>query len=110
MAKNVIPITAVSKKPAAAKPAAPAKPSALSADQQAMATLAKTLGVKISMDGAVEKPAEVQTTELSNGALLYHDGALAVAVYNDEALTEATAAGNSQRSSCTPAGGSGLGS
>jgi ATP-dependent protease ClpP protease subunit len=40
--------------------------------------------------------AELQSTELDNGAFLYHDGALAVdtAVFNDEELTEATADGD----------------
>jgi ATP-dependent protease ClpP protease subunit len=40
--------------------------------------------------------AAIESTELDNGAFLYHDGALAVdtAVFNDEALTEATGDGD----------------
>ncbi|WP_400190669.1 ATP-dependent Clp protease proteolytic subunit [Hymenobacter sp. B81] len=97
MTKVAKPITAAAgKKPAAAKPAAPAKPAALSANQQLVANLAKQLGVSVQLDGLEAPTAELQNTELDNGALLYHDGALAVdvAVFNDEALTEATGDGD----------------
>jgi len=91
---------AVARRPAAAaaKPAA-AKPAALNANQQAVAALAKSLGVKIKMEGeaAIEEPtAEVVETVLAgDGGSLFTDGELAVdsAVFNDEALTTATADG-----------------
>lgn len=46
--------------------------------------------------GGNEPTAALESTELDNGAFLYHDGALAVdtAVFNDEALTEVTADGD----------------
>lgn len=95
--------------PAAAKPkpraAAPAaKPAAKTAQPQARKTLFQQL--KELFDGASEEEveeaettamADVQTTDLENGAKLYHEGELVVnttAVFNDEALTEATADGD----------------
>jgi len=100
MAKNTTTAGAAVRRPAAAaaKPAA-AKPAALNANQQAVAALAKTLGVKIKMEGeaAVEETtAEVVETVLAESAgSLFTDGELAVdsAVFNDEALTTATADG-----------------
>ncbi|MBX0290959.1 Clp protease ClpP [Hymenobacter sp. HSC-4F20] len=78
-------------------PKAGAKKAAPTAQQKAnallVANLAKQLGVKATIEGAEEEPvAEVQSTETDqDGALLYHDGPLAqgVAVFYDEALTEA---------------------
>lgn len=90
---------AVARRPAAA--AAPAaKPAALNANQQAVAALAKSLGVKIKMEGdaaeVAEPTAEVVETVLANGdGSLFTDGDLAEgsAVFNDEALTTSTADG-----------------
>ncbi len=89
---------AAAAKPVAAKPTA-AKPTALSANQQAVAALAKQLGVTITMEGAaevIEPTAVAVPTVLANGdGTLYTDGELAQgsAVYNDEALTDPTADG-----------------
>lgn len=84
----------------ARRPAAGAKPAALTANQQAVAALAKSLGVKIKIEGEateVEEPtAEVVETVLANGdGSLFTDGELAVdsAVFNDQELTVATANG-----------------
>lgn len=92
MAKKVIPISAAAR--------AAAKPAALSPQQKAnanaVAALAKSLGVKAEIEGADDEPeAAIEPTELDNGALLYTDGVLAVdsPVYNDEALTEPTGDG-----------------
>jgi len=90
---------AVARRPAAgAKPAA--KTTALNANQQAVAALAKSLGVTIKMEGdaaeVAEPTAEVVETVLANGdGSLFTDGELAVdsAVFNDEALSVATADG-----------------
>lgn len=95
MAKKVIPISAAAK-------AAAAKPAALTAQQKAnanaVAALAKSLGVKAAIEGvdAEETTAVVVETVLADGAgSLYSDGELAQGseVFNDEALTTATADG-----------------
>lgn len=98
MATTKKPAPAAKKPVAAPKPAAAAtqKPVAMNAAQQAVAALARQHGLTVTMEAAEEAPAaELQSTELSNGAFLYHDGALAVdvAVFNDEAMTEATGDG-----------------
>lgn len=87
--------------PAMATPAVKPTPRAAAPKTTPKPTAKKTLGQRVlaalGLDDEDETPtAEVQSTELDNGALLYHDGALAVdsAVYNDEALTEATADGD----------------
>jgi len=89
MAKKVIPITAAARKAAA-------RPAALTAQQKAnanaVAALAKSLGVKAEVEGADSDPeAVVESTELDNGAFFYTDGALAEGseVFTDEALTAA---------------------
>lgn len=106
MAKKVITAgAAVARRPTtaaapAAKPAA-AKPAALNANQKAVAAFAKQLGVTIKMEGDAtaeveETTAEVVETVLVDGAgSLFSDGELAVdsAVFNDEALSVATADG-----------------
>jgi len=98
MAKKVTTAgAAVARRPAAA--AAPAaKPATLSVNQQAVAALAKSLGVKIKMEGEApaEPTAEVVETVLADGAgSLFTDGepAEGSAVYNDEALSASTADG-----------------
>jgi ATP-dependent protease ClpP protease subunit len=95
---------AVARRPAAAaapatKPAA-AKPAVLDANQKAVAAFAKQLGVSIKMEGEAaeveETTAEVVETVLANGdGSLFTDGELAEgsAVFNDEALSVATADG-----------------
>jgi ATP-dependent protease ClpP protease subunit len=95
---------AVARRPAAAaapatKPAA-AKPAALDANQKAVAAFAKQLGVNIKMEGEAaeveETTAEVVETVLANGdGSLFTDGELVEgsAVFNDEALSVATADG-----------------
>ena len=91
---------AAARRPAAAAAAPAAKPAALNANQKAVAAFAKQLGVSITMEGdaaEVEEPtAEVVETVLANGAgSLFTDGELAQGskVFNDEALTVATADG-----------------
>jgi ATP-dependent protease ClpP protease subunit len=99
MAKKVTTVGAAVRRPAAA--AAPAaKPVALNANQKAVAAFAKQLGVSIKMEGdaaETEEPnAEVVATVLANGdGTIYTDGELAEGseVFNDEALTTATADG-----------------
>lgn len=98
MAKKTTPAGAAVRRPAAAAAKPAPTPAALSANQQAVATLAKQLGVKIKLEGeAVEEPtAEVVETALADGAgSLFTDGELAEgsAVFNDEALTTSTADG-----------------
>lgn len=90
MAKKVITAGAA----VARRPAAAAKPAALTAQQKAnanaVAALAKSLGVKAEIEGAEGEPeAVVESTELDNGAFFYTDGELAQGseVYTDEALT-----------------------
>ncbi|MGI4884277.1 MAG: ATP-dependent Clp protease proteolytic subunit [Janthinobacterium lividum] len=79
---------------AAAKPAAKAP----QARKTLFTKLMEALGIE--EDGAetdeAEAVATVESTELDNGAFLYHDGALAqgALVFNDEALTEATGDGD----------------
>jgi ATP-dependent protease ClpP protease subunit len=100
MAKTVTTAgAAVARRPAAAaaKPAA-AKPTALNANQKAVAAFAKQMGVTIKMEGEAaeiaEPTAEVVETVLANGdGSLFTDGELVEgsAVFNDEALTTATA-------------------
>lgn len=91
MAKKVIPISAAAR--------AAAKPTALTAQQKAnanaVAALAKSLGVKAEIEGAdgTEVEAVATATVLANGdGTIYTDGELAQGseVFNDEALTEAT--------------------
>lgn len=85
----------------ARRPTAAAKPAALTAQQKAnanaVAALAKSLGVKAEIEGADAEPEAVATpTVLANGdGTLYTDGELAQGseVFNDEALTEPTGDG-----------------
>jgi ATP-dependent protease ClpP protease subunit len=97
------PITAAVKPaPRAATPAA--KPAVKAAQPQARKTLFTQLkelfnGIEEEDDATAEADsatAAIESTELDNGAFLYHDGALAqgTLVFNDEALTEATADGD----------------
>jgi ATP-dependent protease ClpP protease subunit len=89
MAKKVIPIAK-----AVAKTAVPTAQQ--KANAAAVAALAKSLGVKATIEGASddeESEAEVVATKLKDqDASLYTDGALVEgsAVFNDEALTEPT--------------------
>ncbi|WP_167855672.1 Clp protease ClpP [Hymenobacter fodinae] len=87
--------TKTAPKAGARKPAPSAQDKA---NAQAVAAFAKQLGVKATIEGVEEEPvAEVQSTETDqDGALLYHDGPLAqgVAVFYDEALTEAAEDGD----------------
>lgn len=95
------PMATTTKKKPAAKPAAQNRSSLTAAQKsaaQAVATLAKSLGVKATIEGidAEEVEAVVTPTVLAgDGGTLYTDGELAVdsLVYNDEALSEATADG-----------------
>jgi ATP-dependent protease ClpP protease subunit len=96
MAKNVIPISAAARKTAAKKAAAPTAQQA--ANIAAVKAFAKQMGVKATVEGeVVETTAAVEETVLADDAgTLYTDGPLAVdsAVFNDEALTVATADGD----------------
>jgi ATP-dependent protease ClpP protease subunit len=83
-------------------PKAGARPAALTAQQKAnanaVAALAKSLGVQAEIEGAddAEVEAVATATVLANGdGTIYTDGELAQGseVFNDEALTEATADG-----------------
>ena len=80
--------------------AAPATPKAAPAQaRKTLFTQLKELFAGIEEGGeatAEAEAADVQSTELDNGAFLYHEGALAQGslVFNDEALTEATGDGD----------------
>jgi ATP-dependent protease ClpP protease subunit len=95
------PMATTTKKKPAAKPAAQNRSSLTAAQKtaaQAVASLAKSLGVKATIEGidAEEVEAVATATVLAgNGGTLYTDGELAVdsAVFNDEALSEPTADG-----------------
>jgi ATP-dependent protease ClpP protease subunit len=98
--KKITAGAAVARRPAAgAKPAA--KPVALNANQKAVAAFAKQLGVTIKMDGETAAELEETTAEVVETVLagedgsLFTDGELAVdsAVFNDDALSVATADG-----------------
>jgi ATP-dependent protease ClpP protease subunit len=95
------PMATTPKKKPAAKPAAQNRSSLTAAQKsaaQAVATLAKSLGVKATIEGidAEEVEAVATATVLADGdGTLYTDGELAQGseVFNDEELTEPTADG-----------------
>jgi ATP-dependent protease ClpP protease subunit len=91
---------AVKPKPRAAAPAPKPAAKPAQARKTLFTKLMEALGIEEDGEEA-EATAEggtaaLESTELDNGAFLYHDGALAQGslVFNDEALTEATADGD----------------
>jgi ATP-dependent protease ClpP protease subunit len=86
-------------RPTAAAPKPAAKPA--QARKTLFTKLMEALGIEEDGEETADATAEggtavIESTELDNGAFLYHDGALAQGslVYNDEALTEPTADGD----------------
>jgi ATP-dependent protease ClpP protease subunit len=93
--------TAPKPKPRAAAPAPKPTAKPAQARKTLFTKLMEALGIEEDGEETAETTAEaataaVESTELDNGAFLYHDGALAqgTLVFNDEALTEATADGD----------------
>ena len=90
------PTTAPKPTPRAAAPAAPKSPQARKTVVQQILEALGITGEAPTESAAEAEAADVQSTQLDNDAYLYHDGALAQGslVFNDEALTEATADGD----------------